>query len=229
MQEKSIIKKRILQYIDKKNITKYKFYQKTGITRGILDQNNGMSEENIARFIAYAPDINIEWLMTGKGEMFNISNSYSVISEPIISCQTKPLVESRAIPLLTMSNVSKWKEETSSIVDESNIKEYYFIPKFNNRNIDFMIEVSGKSMYPMYNAGDIVACTVLQANTFIQWGRVYIIGTYDQGILIKRLYKSKHKDGSIECHSENSQFPPFEIQPGEITKLALVVGVIRLE
>jgi hypothetical protein len=53
MKEKSLIKKNILQYLDSKGISKYKFYQDTGITRGVLSQNNGMSEENTARIIAY--------------------------------------------------------------------------------------------------------------------------------------------------------------------------------
>lgn len=43
MQEKSQIKKNILQFIEYKGITKYDFYKKTGITRGVLDQNNGMT------------------------------------------------------------------------------------------------------------------------------------------------------------------------------------------
>lgn len=69
MQEKSLIKKNILEYLEIKGITKYKFYQQTGITRGVLDQNNGMSEENTARIIAYFKDINPIWLLTGQGEM----------------------------------------------------------------------------------------------------------------------------------------------------------------
>jgi hypothetical protein len=69
MQEKSLIKKNILKYLENKGITKYRFYKETGVTRGILDQNNGMSEENTARIIAYYGDINLEWLLTGKGSM----------------------------------------------------------------------------------------------------------------------------------------------------------------
>lgn len=69
MQENSPIKKRILQVIDLKSITKYEFYKKSGITRGILDQNNGISEENIAKFLEYMPDISTHWLLTGQGSM----------------------------------------------------------------------------------------------------------------------------------------------------------------
>ena len=67
--KKSQIKQNILQFIEYKGITRYKFYQITGITRGVLDQNNGMNEDNIARFLDSFPDINANWLITGRGSM----------------------------------------------------------------------------------------------------------------------------------------------------------------
>ncbi len=69
MQEKSLIKQNILKYLDLQGISPYKFYQDSGITRGILAQNNGMSEENTAKFLAYCPEISAEWLLTGNGSM----------------------------------------------------------------------------------------------------------------------------------------------------------------
>ncbi|MBW3517643.1 hypothetical protein [Flavobacterium sp. NKUCC04_CG] len=69
MQEKSIIKQNILTYLRYKGLTLYKFYKDTGITRGILTQNNGMSEENTTRFLDYFTEVNPEWLLTGKGSM----------------------------------------------------------------------------------------------------------------------------------------------------------------
>lgn len=68
-QDKSPIKQKILLYLANKGITPYEFYKISGVTRGILQQNNGISEDNISRFLAYAPDVNLEWLMLGKGEM----------------------------------------------------------------------------------------------------------------------------------------------------------------
>lgn len=69
MQQISLIKKRILEYLDYKEVSKYKFYQDSGITRGVLDKEGGISEDNIAKFIAYEPNINLEWLILGKGKM----------------------------------------------------------------------------------------------------------------------------------------------------------------
>lgn len=69
MQEKSPIKQRILQFIEYKGITQYEVYKNTGITRGILTQNNGISEENLSRFLEYYHEISTKWLLTGEGSM----------------------------------------------------------------------------------------------------------------------------------------------------------------
>lgn len=69
MRDFSVIKKRILQYLEFKGITKYKFYQDTGITNGILSQSNGLSEDNILKFLSGYPDISPDWLLTGRGSM----------------------------------------------------------------------------------------------------------------------------------------------------------------
>ena len=82
MQENSIIKKNILQFIEYKGITAYKFYKETGISRGILSQNNGLSEDNTLRFLAYFPEVNAEWLLTGKGEMIK-TKSKEIVPEII--------------------------------------------------------------------------------------------------------------------------------------------------
>lgn len=79
-------------YLENKGVTPYEFYKESGVTRGILQQNNGISEDNIARFLAYAPDVNIEWLLTSKGSMIKdgstdiqISNDTTTSAMPTTS------------------------------------------------------------------------------------------------------------------------------------------------
>lgn len=69
MQKKSPIKENIIKYLEFRNITRYKFYQKSGITRGILDQETGISEENISKFLACYPEVDVNWLLTSEGQM----------------------------------------------------------------------------------------------------------------------------------------------------------------
>ena len=59
-QEKSPIKRKILLFLSENGISQYDFYRKTGITRGILGQNNGISEDNMARFLAAYPQVSVE-------------------------------------------------------------------------------------------------------------------------------------------------------------------------
>lgn len=84
MQEKrrdiSIFKERINEYLDKKGISKYECYQKTGMSRSVLSQPSGMTEDNLLRFLDHYTDINIEWLILGKGRMLIESNSESANS-----------------------------------------------------------------------------------------------------------------------------------------------------
>lgn len=224
MQEKSLIKQNILQYIDYKGISKYKFYQESGITRGVLDQNNGMSEENTAKFLAQFPDVNPTWLLTGTGEMLlnhtNIENSFipNEVSEEG-GGKRYPLVNATAVGGFGNSNFA---------IEERDVKDYYVIPKFQHKQIDFMIEVEGSSMYPKYNSGDVVACRIINEKSFIQWNKTHVIATRDQGIIIKRI-----KPGSeltlLKMVSDNKDYDSFEINTEDISGVALVVGVIRLE
>ena len=80
--KKSVVKQNILQIIEIEMITKYEFYKKTRITRGVLDQNNGMSEDNIARFLACYPDIDANWLITGEGSMYRTPGVMNEASPP---------------------------------------------------------------------------------------------------------------------------------------------------
>nr|DAM55279.1 MAG TPA: putative DNA-binding protein [Caudoviricetes sp.] len=72
----SFVKEKILQFIDFKGISKYKFYQDTGIANGILSQKGGISEENILKILSYFPEINANWLLTGEGDMIKTNHNY---------------------------------------------------------------------------------------------------------------------------------------------------------
>lgn len=214
MREISPIKQNILKYLDSIGVSKYEFYQKTGISNGILSQKNGLSEDNILRLLSYYTDINPEWLITGKGSMLRKGDTVAIQSPS-------------GIPLVSVKTIGGFGNQSFAI-NSQDIKDYYVIPKFKNKRIDFMIEVEGSSMYPKYSSGDIVACTIISENTWIQWNKTHVVATREQGIIIKRIKKGS-MDHTLLMVSDNSSYDPFEIPKEEITGMALVVGVIRLE
>lgn len=227
-QEKSQIKQNILFYLDKLGISQYEFYKNSGITRGILSQNNGISEENIARFLAYAEDINIEWLLTGKGEMFKNKysqcNSFNSMVMEDIPHAKKSEDKKEGIPLIPTNAMAGMLSGEITVLDYE--CERYVIPVF--KGADFLINIKGLSMYPKYSPGDIVACKkVPLSGLFFQWGKVYVLDT-NQGAIIKKV-KPAEKSDHIKIVSENPDYDPFELNVSDIHSIALVIGVVRLE
>jgi len=113
-----------------------------------------------------------------------------------------------------------------AMIGENKVVGEFVVPSFSAA--EWMIYVKGSSMYPKYSSGDIVACKQLFESKFIQWNKVYVLATKEQGLLIKRLMPSE-KDKHLKAVSDNKDYPPFDIPEDEILGLALVLGVIRLE
>ena len=86
------MKERILQFIEYKKISKNKFYKETGLSNGILDKQGGISSDSLEKIYCVYPEINLDWLLTGKGEMFKkegpVQQAHNNVSSTINQHQT---------------------------------------------------------------------------------------------------------------------------------------------
>ena len=64
-----MIRKRILQYLELKGVSKYKFYQITGLSNGFLDKEGSIGSDKCEKICYEYNDISVVWLITGKGPM----------------------------------------------------------------------------------------------------------------------------------------------------------------
>lgn len=208
---------RFVIYMNFKGLNDNRVTVECGLAQGLLNQarrgESDLGPKSIDKILKTYQDLSRTWLLTGEGEM--LKNKIAVDSGK------------KNIPLVTQSAVAGFGN-MDFMIKEADVKAYYVIPKFNHCKVDFMIEISGSSMYPKYNSGDVVACTILHERSFIQWNKCHIIATREQGILCKRLRPSQ-AEGCITAVSDNENYPPFDIPVADITGIALVVGVIRLE
>lgn len=226
-QEKSPIKQNILRYLAQKGVSAYEFYKESGVTRGILQQNNGISEDNIARFLAYAPDVNIEWLLTGEGPMLSHPTTPTPPTQPTTPTTPTSHPSTSGIPLIPLDAVAGFPAESGGGVRLEDC-ERYVIPEFENKGANFLIRVSGDSMVPLYYSGDLLACRKITDIRFFQWGTVYVLET-SQGVLVKRVQESVDHADSILCVSENSSVHhPFLLPRDDIRSLSIIVGLVRM-
>lgn len=77
-----------------------------------------------------------------------------------ISLNCSLFKEKGAIPLVSEKAVGGLSNGDFSIA-ERDVIAYYTVPKFRNRGVDFMIEVTGDSMIPRFSPGDIIACSII--------------------------------------------------------------------
>lgn len=220
MQEKSLIKQNILSYLAFKGISTYAFYKDSGVTRGVLQQSNGISEDNIARFLAYAKDASPSWLLTGEGPMLK-EDTDNVVKV----AKAEPSAD--GLPLVPIEAVAGFNgDDMPGVRLEDCLR--YVVPEFAAAGAEYLIRVSGSSMYPKYSSGDILACRRIQEIDFFQWGKIYVIDS-SQGAMVKRIYQCDDDAACVLCKSDNDKYPPFTLPKSAIRSLSIVIGVIRLE
>ena len=86
------MKERILQFIEYKRLSKNKFYKETGLSNGILDKQGGISSDSLEKIYYVYPEINLHWLLTGRGEMLRkeglVQQAQGNVSSTITQHQT---------------------------------------------------------------------------------------------------------------------------------------------
>lgn len=235
MRDFSIVKHNILKYAEFKGISKYEIYQKTGITNGILSQKNGISEENMLKFLSYYNDISPEWLLTGKGPM--IKNQYKVT--PI---ETATVNESTPITLYgrptdrryELQTIPLYETEisaglTSLFSNQTNQTPIGNIIIPNAPKCDGAIPVRGDSMYPILKAGDIVCYKSINIENAL-WGEIhniYIDADGDEMFVTKYLQKSEKGDKYVTLVSYNQHHQPQDVLIDNIKSIAIVKISIR--
>ena len=213
------VKDRIMLFISQSGLTKSVFERKSGLSNGYLNQlRNTPKEDKISNILKAYPEINRVWLLTGEGEMLKDSQINVTVSE-------KPTA---SLPLIPIDAVAGFPgEDKNGIAIEQ--CECYCVPEFADKGAQFLIRVSGSSMYPKYSNGDILACRKIESITFFQWGKVYVMDTC-QGALVKRIFEDKDNKDNVICHSDNhDNYPDFKLPKSEIRSLSIVLGVIRME
>jgi repressor LexA len=217
---------RVLKIIDYQGLNNSSFEKKISVSNGYIakqmNRNADLGEGVLLKILENSPDINPEWLLTGKGPMLKVPKN--VIDEIVSSPENKR----KSIPMLPFDAFAGFGDANKAGIKFDEIEERYDVPLFYNLKVDFMINVRGSSMYPKYSSGDVVACRMVNELLFIQWNKIYVIDSISQGIIMKRLKKSD-KEGAVICKSDNTEYYPFEIPLSDIRKIALVVGSIRLE
>lgn len=207
------VKDRLKIFIKEQNLTVSGFEEKIKASNGYVNSiHKSIGVDKIESVLEYFPKLNIDWLLTGRGSM-------------ILDHNKAPVNHIKQVPFIPISTFAGYGSGSVSIMKHE-VEQYYVVPGM--QNADFMIKVDGTSMQPNYLQDDIVACKFVQELEQIKWDKVYVLHHKDKGAIVKRLFPADKED-YYRCHSDNPKYPPFDIRINEVTNIAMVIGLIRLE
>jgi phage repressor protein C with HTH and peptisase S24 domain len=185
-------------------------------TRGKQQSKPGF--EVLYKIASEYPDVNVDWLLTGRGEMLISQGKGGARERWVISTQditgniTVPLINRRAAAnYLTGHQSQEYFEQLDAIQLPSSFlsgKQYY------------ALQVSGDSMMPTLHDGDYVFCYRCDRSEWsnLNNGDVCVILS-ENGLQIKRL-ANKDNQSHITCVSDNFQtHPAFNLTHDEIVEM----------
>lgn len=228
MDKISPIKERVLQFLDFQSIKKIDFCESTGISYANMKGKGLFSEiggSQIGKILSFYPQINAEWLLTGKGSMLKSSEvinkkytSLESIKTGISSDQEVPLYDIEAAANLR----TIFADKSQNIIDKIRIPQ---LPK-----CDGAVYVRGDSMYPLLKSGDIVVFKEIYNLEYITTGEMYLVDYCIDGddYLVVKYIQKGDSEGKIKLVSYNEHHQSLDIPVSAIRSLAIVKASIRL-
>lgn len=198
------IKERAELFCEHRKIRLAAFCRAADISNGYFTNTREEIGYNIRKKIAKAfPDLNIDWLQTGEGQMLNtpvqaavmtphpVSSGATEITDiqgsydtsAIVSVVEQPPIIPDSIARKAEIDILKWAE--SNEADHS--KNAFDILDILKKTA-FIIKMTNNAMAPALYQNELVFLKPLPSNTLITDGDPYGIDTNNRGILIRHLY-----------------------------------------
>lgn len=225
-----MIKERIIQLLEYKNIPKEDFYVKIGMTsasfRGSAKKSplNSNAIENILSEIS---DVNPIWLLTGQGPMLREEKGHEVMVNRLHNPPYREKISDSEVPLYNIDAAANLKtlfdNKHQNIIDSLKIPD---LPK-----CDGAIYIRGDSMYPLLKAGDIVIYKEIPDFNHLIYGEIYLVDYNISGedYLVIKYVKRSQLPGHIQLVSYNPHHDALDIPVQNcIRAMALVKASVRL-
>lgn len=210
-----------------------------GVTASVIGNIVGKRQshpsfELIEKIIYSNENINIEWLLTGRGKMLKEADSVKMKKTDIVSedqANYGSILINEAKPFIDGFNVSGLVPDyfDTLIGTDSEKMIIPFLPDY-----DFSLRHHGESMINKENPqhsiddNDIVACKLWKGRSYILWGEVYALVTCER-IIVRKVVQSE-KEGNIRCVSfnEDNGYGAFDLPINDLLDMAIVVGVFNV-
>lgn len=206
------IAKIIQQFCESKADFARKVGEKPQTVSNWVARDNGNNVLN--KIVEAFPQINKDWLMTGHGDMLISGNKVTV---PQISY-------TKGVPYYNVDFIGGF----DIVLNDQTINPEYLIDFQKYNEATCWCNVSGHSMEPEINNGDIIALKKIEDFSFLPLGEVYAIVTTNGLRTIKRLGPSRNP----ECYTlvptnKSPEYGTQELRKDMIQHIFQVLGCMK--
>lgn len=205
------IKERLKLFIKTKRTTVQKFEQSISVGNGFVSNIvSGIGGDKLYRIIKEYPELNIDWLLEGKGDM--LADTTPQVAEDATSY----------VPLVPITATGGQLTEFTDGVIPSNCEQV----RSPFDRAELAVPIRGDSMSPEYPNGSIVFVRRINPDAFVEWGKVYVLCTCN-GDIVKEVHPADDRQHII-CRSLNPFKPvaDFQILTTDIYSWWIVLGCV---
>ena len=207
----STVKERLREFIEYKGISIRSFESTCGLSYGYVgNMRQSIQPDKVTRIAHCFPDLNTGWLLSGEGEMLKTDQAavkdYSTGGVPYY-----------AVDFLAGFDL---------VINDQTAVPDGFISFPHIRGAEAWVDISGKSMSPLIDPGDVIAIKHIDDwQTNILYGEVYALVT-EQYRTVKRIRKSD-REGWIRLVPENPDYDAQDIPVSSVVALYQVLGCAK--
>lgn len=242
------VKQRLLDFIYYLRITQTEFCNRLGVSSAYVTSiRKSIAPEKLSAISAQYPELNIEWLLTGKGEMLNsgrtvsggvvvtnngqingnnnmnVTHTHSSSAEQ--SDEDVPMSEVEEIPVVPRKLYNETNVDVLEYVNEHNVNTSPSVLQFPSFDIWWYVYTD--SMQCEYMPGDKLALRAYPKGfEKIRNGRDYVIQTNLNGMTLCRLTRC---DGGYIASYENKKYSDDFIPEEDVVNIFKIMGLLRIK
>ena len=215
------VKARLIEFLKYEKIGQKKFAEKVGVSFGFVNAiRASIGPKTLQKIKDAYPHLNIEWLMTGDGQMLTQTVETPQREEPELP---KPEISyTEGVPYYDEDFFAGFSE----IMPTGHEHPDYLIKMPGYEKATLWCNVSGHSMEPEISGGDIVALQKVEDFSFLPYGEVYGIITTNGLRTVKRLGKST-LEGHYRLIPTNKEYDDQDIPVDKIACVYRVMGAMK--
>lgn len=211
------VKERLKFYLKEKKISQGYFAEKIGVSSGYVNAiRQSIQPDKLNEIKKQFPDLNIDWLLTGEGEMIKIEGRSIDENYTLPKKDSVTQISNDGYMEVQFRDLSV-AAGPLSMTDQKAHKKTMLVPREYDKGEYLVVRVEGPSMedgsiYSIPNGANILIKRVYLENgdRLPIRDNLFVIDAKD-GQALKQIIEHNTEEGYIICHSYNPDFNDYRV------------------